>query len=291
MELVKIVKQEHIEVIHCQDASSCILAGYANRVLKKKVKVIWHLRGIGINSYKKMVRLNNLFDMTICNSYSERNLLIMNNFVPEKTCVIYNAIEEQRVSKCKKEIRSELGIEQHDYVIGTVGRLVRFKGIHYLLMSVAKLNNPNIKILIVGDGPQRQELETLSKEFGIKDKTIFAGLRRDMGDMYAAMDLFALPTLRESFGNVIVEAMLSKVPVLASYVGGIPEIINDGVNGFMAPVADVNAWSESIIKIYDNRNKMNDMTELAYRQAKEKYNMEVFYRCLMNIYGLEHESL
>jgi glycosyltransferase involved in cell wall biosynthesis len=171
-----------------------------------------------------------------------------------------------------------------------VGRLDRDKGVRYLLLAVAKANRSDIKLLIVGDGPERQELEKLSDELGLKNRIIFTGFRRDMADMYAAMDLFALPTLREAFGNVIVEAMLSKVPVLASYVGGIPEIINDGVNGFMAPVAEVDAWSEAITRIYDNRNNLNDMTELAYSQAKEKYDLEAFYQRLINIYGLEHES-
>jgi glycosyltransferase involved in cell wall biosynthesis len=280
----RIAKTEQIEVFHCQDAFSCLIVCMAKKLFKMKGRIIFHLRSISFRSYPRMLKLSTLIDMTVCNSLNERTLLLMNNFPPEKTCVIYNAIEKQKPAIDRNSVRKEFGILPNEFVIGSVGRLVTVKGVDYLIRAVAASEIQNIKILIVGDGKEHDSLMQLAKQLGIENRVIIAGYRKDIANMYAAMDLFALPSLYEAFGNVVVEAMYSKVPVLASYVGGVPEIITNHQNGFLAPAGDIEQWSEAITEIYNQRNNMQTIVERAYQDACDRYNFEKYYSLISKVY-------
>lgn len=134
---------------------------------------------------------------------------------------------------------------QGDLRLVCVARLERLKGIHVLLPVLARLSagSPPFRLRIVGDGPEREALTRQVRELGLDSRVEFAGAVAPdrMAAEYAAADVLVHPTLAEAFGQVLTEAMACGLPVLATRVGGIPEVVEDGVNGWLIPAADAEA--------------------------------------------------
>ncbi len=286
LQLAGIIKKEGVGIAHCQDAFSCLLLCWAKKLFHLPVRLIWHERGIGFKSYTAMAKRSKMIDVIICNSYYERTLLIMNRCEISKMKVVYNAIEKQVPTRAREAVRSELNIQPEDFVLGCIGRLSWEKGVEFLLRAAAGSVEaiPGLKVLIVGDGEERGGLERLAEACGIQDRVIFTGFRRDIPDLLSAMDVYAIPSLYESFGNVTVEAMYSRVPVLASRAGGIPEVIQDGINGFLLPSAEPDQWRDRLIEVYQHRDQMAPMLERAYRDACDRYNFDRYYDLITGIY-------
>lgn len=282
-----IFKKEQIDVVHCQDAASCVLCCYTRKYLKSSVRIIWHERGIHYKSYTTMsTKYSSYIDKIICNSYFERSLLTINHCPLEKMVVIYNCIEQQKPSKEKEQIRSEIGIKNTDFVLGGLGRVAWDKGFSNLIEAAAecKKDIPNLKVLIVGDGAEMDNCKRTAEKVGMADRVVFTGMRRDIADMLSAMDVFAIPSLWEAFGNTTVEAMLAKRPVLASRVGGIQEVVQDGINGFLLPAGEKKPWAEKIKYVHDHYGDLEPMVEQAYQDACERYNFDVYYEKIMDVY-------
>lgn len=285
--IAKYANKEKIDILHCQDATACILCCYAKKLLHIKSYIIWHERGIHYNSYPIMVKkYSSLIDKIICNSYYERTLLLMNKCDPKKTCVIYNFIEKQVATKPLYAIRRELKISSNEFVVGAVGRQTWDKGFNYLILATAKLLDsiPNLKLLLVGDGENHQELVALARKLNISDRVIFSGFRKDIPNMLSVMDIFVIPSLYEAFGNVTVEAMLAKKPVVGSRVGGITEVIQDGINGWLVPSADVQELVLKIKYVYSHIKEIDGIVQNAYNYACGKYNFHKYYSEICKIY-------
>lgn len=130
-------------------------------------------------------------------------------------------------------VREELGIPAGALVIGTLGRLTAVKGQADLLAAFAALDLPQARLLLVGDGEERPNLEAQARLLGLEGRVVFAGWRQDVHRVLRAMDLFALPSLNEGMGKALVEAMYAGLPVVATAVGGIPELVAPGHTGVL----------------------------------------------------------
>jgi glycosyltransferase involved in cell wall biosynthesis len=147
--------------------------------------------------------------------------------------------------------RNELGLRDGGPIVGTVCRLVEpKKGLGVLLQAMAALNrssgNSACQLLIVGEGPARQPLESLSQRLGLSSSVRFAGTRRDIPRILPVLDVFVLPSLYEGFGIAILEAMAVGKPVVATTVGGIPEFVVPGETGLLVEPGNVQALAEAI---------------------------------------------
>lgn len=192
--------------------------------------MIWNMR------FNPTVRMtNHLVDLNICNSNAAKILL-------EKKCainahVIHNGIKNPIDDEVGiKHIREQLGIAWDDKVVGFVGRLNTPKGVHAFINIIPLVQSeyPNVKFVIVGDGPMRSELEKYAvRILGNLNNVLFLGFRKDARQIMHIMDMLVVPSIREPFGNVLVEAALAKKPVIASNVDGIPEVVVDGFTGFL----------------------------------------------------------
>ncbi len=162
----------------------------------------------------------------------------------KKGVVIYNGIEVEKFSDQtkKNDIRKSLGVQEGEIVFGTVGRLHKQKAQDILLRAFKKIadQHPNARLWIVGEGELRSYLERLSQELGITGKVSFPGGRTDIPDLLSAMDIFVLSSLWEGQPIVLLEAMASAKPVIATNVDGIPEIVENGKSGLLVKANDVN---------------------------------------------------
>jgi glycosyltransferase involved in cell wall biosynthesis len=173
---------------------------------------------------------------------SKRLVASSDDIPPDRISVVYNGVDITQFDKSDREAaRAELGIEPDNLAIGSVGRLSIDKGGQdILLRSLAHLReaHPEAKLLFVGKGPLRSDLQQLAQELAQGGAVIFTGQRADVPRLLSAMDIFVLPSLREALPIAVLEAMAARVPVIATRVGGVPEIVQDGLNGLLVPPGD-----------------------------------------------------
>jgi sugar transferase (PEP-CTERM/EpsH1 system associated) len=170
---------------------------------------------------------------------------------PERMSVMYNGVDTERFAPCKESrtaMRKELGLPEESFVVGTVGRLVPIKDHRTLLKAAALLSGSRIdvRVLLVGSGPERDKLQSLATG-ALEGRVCFTGDSSRVSEMLNAMDVFVLPSLGEGMSNTLLEAMACGLPVLATNVGGNPEIIENDVNGCLFTPGDAE-WLASKLK-------------------------------------------
>jgi len=146
----------------------------------------------------------------------------------------------------KREARKRLDLPLSDGIVLYVGNLYPLKGCQYLIQAMALIKRPDRRLMIVGEGPERRRLEVLSDSLGLPVTFVGAVPKEQVPLWMSAADLLVHPTLSEGFGLVVLEALSCGLPVVASNVGGIPELINDGVNGYLVEPANVSALAEAM---------------------------------------------
>lgn len=248
--LRRTVSQNNIDIIHSADAYSALVATLAFRKCKKRPKLIWSNVGISSTSYPFMKSIcGNKLDLILAASHYIRNRMIEIGFNPSSVSVHMGGRSLCKSHKTKEQARQEYGFDSSDIVIGSVGRLVHLKGNHTLIESLPMIlrQYPSAKLVLVGDGEARAELESLASDLGVSDHVIFTGAITHIEDVYTAFDIVAFPTLFEALGYIPFEAMYYEKPLVASYVGGVPEIVRHMENGLLIPPACADLWAKAII--------------------------------------------
>ncbi|MFA4911536.1 MAG: glycosyltransferase family 4 protein, partial [Desulfobacteria bacterium] len=208
---------------------------------------------------------------------------------PYKFTVIHSGVNLEDFSKSfdnNKELKKELGIPITDSIVGTVGRLVEIKGHRYLLDAACLVLNkmPNTTFLLIGDGYLMTELISHTYALGIENKVIFAGWRSDVPQLINTFDIFVLPSLNEGMGRVLVEAMAMGKPIVASDIGGIPDLVKDGANGILFPPRDVDAMAKGILKLLLDRELRRKMGNEGKKLAYPAYDTSVMVRKIEGLY-------
>jgi glycosyltransferase involved in cell wall biosynthesis len=208
----------------------------------------------------------------------KRDILRYDGLMDDKVTVIYNGIDTQRFSDANRNsIRANLGIPLETPVIGTVGRLTIQKGQKYLIDAVAVLTEkfPQILLLIVGDGPVRDDLQNHIKAIGIDKNAIFLGTRRDIPQLLSAMDIFVLPSLWEGLGTALIEAMASGKAVIATDIAPFREVINSEKVGILVPVKDRRAIASSVELLLSNKALARTLGRCAKERSFSNFSMDI----------------
>jgi glycosyltransferase involved in cell wall biosynthesis len=171
----------------------------------------------------------------------------------ERTVTVHNGVplEVLTARADRGAARTALGYLPEQFVVGAVARLDPRKGLDTLVeaMAIASRERPELRVLIVGDGPERGRLEELARTLGIESRLRIVRNHVEVRSMLAAMDLFAAPSRTEGLGMAIIEALAAGVPVLGSAVGGIPEVVEDGVCGRLLPPQQTRSWAEALVHL------------------------------------------
>lgn len=213
---------------------------------------------------------------------------------PRKVVVIANGVATPIVPPPRDlaELRVSLGLPQSSFIVGTVGRLVddSHKRVSDLLRALTLLRDADDKVhlLVVGDGKERPQLERLALELGVKSQVTFAGHSDQVGGFYGLMDAFALVSGREGFGLVVAEAMLCGLPVIATAVGGLLDIVLPGETGLLIPPASPESIAAAIRQLRADPalcKRLGAAGEARARQhfSAERYarDVDAFYRSLL----------
>lgn len=161
-------------------------------------------------------------------------------------------------------------------VVGVVARLDLQKGFEYLLRAIRELCNTfhAFKVVIVGEGPDRKAIEDLIQEYGLQSNVVLAGQQSDMPGVYAAMDIFVLPSLNEGLPMTILEAMAASRPVIATNVGAIPSVIKDGENGLLVNPRDTDGLRNAIARLLSDPDLCRRMGDKAHDWVSRNYTSE-----------------
>ncbi len=172
----------------------------------------------------------------------------------------------------RRQVRAELGIPPEAPLLGVVSRLDPLKGIHFLLQALARI--ADAWLVVVGDGPQRDSLVALAAELDLIDRVHWAGQRRDVPRLLSAFDLYVQPSLHEGLPNAVLEAMAAGLPVVATAVGGTPELVVDGVTGLLVPPADPNALAWALASLLRDPDRRQCMGGAGRERVAEHFSVE-----------------
>ncbi len=191
---------------------------------------------------------------------------------------IYNGINLDDFSKINKSARTEfcekLNIKNNDLIIGTISRLVPDKGLEDLIQAFALIHssNPKTKLVIAGDGPLKNKLIELTESMDINNYVFFIGWQDDVPQTLALFDVFCLPTLREGFGYVFLEAQAAGIPVIATKISPLTETMQDGESALLVPTHSPESLTSAIQKIITDDALKNQLIENGLRNVKERFD-------------------
>src|SRR5690554_2346470 len=231
-------------------------------------------------------RLFRRMDMIISVSNAVRQQIV--NLAPEaRVMTIHNGISAAAYGQVSPEdARREAGLSAGDRVVGTVARLIPSKGIKTLLEAVSLVAKilPDLKLVIVGDGPERERLERYAQGLGLREQVRFLGQREDVPSLMAGWDCFALPSLSEGFNLSVLEAMASRLPVVVSDLPALREAVVAEKGGFLASPGSAPDFAAALLYILKAPEKAKAMGEFNRERVNAVFDVSKMIRSVHSLY-------
>jgi glycosyltransferase involved in cell wall biosynthesis len=256
----RFVRARQLDVLHAHNIGPLIYAGVATRLIpmRRRPRIVYsdhnQLFSMDAGRTQRARWYLKLADQIIAVSQDlERTLTERLQAPPEKVRVLYNGVDSNRFAGTdRSKLRRELRIGDGEFVVGTAIRLSEVKGIDYLLDAVPAVlaKTPATRFVIAGDGPVRPALEEKARRLGLGDRVLFIGYRSDVPDVVSAFDVYVLPSVTEGLPLALLEALAVGNPIVCTRVGGCPEVVEDGVNGFLVPPRDSAALADGILRLH-----------------------------------------
>jgi glycosyltransferase involved in cell wall biosynthesis len=233
--------------------------------------------------------------VTVCQAFADQ--LVQAGVRANRTSVCHNSVVAPRDVTLHEQqtLRNRLGIADGQHIVLSVGRLSREKGHSDLVTAIALLRDQDceleFKLLIVGEGPERERLDRAIRLHGLGDCVIFAGQTRDVAPYYAIADVLALPSHSEGSPNVLLEAMAASVPIVATSVGGVPEIAFANENALLVPAREPKLFAAALRRLIGEPNLRRTLSANASERVEKDFSPESYAQSLIKIYhGLVTEA-
>lgn len=292
-----LIKKYEINIIHSHFSPACHyanLSGYLSGI-KGRFWTIHSMSEIDKHPYcrQRLIALKQQISSMLVHKVIAVSKAIRNDFIrlgikPEKISIVPLGIdiEKYAFNGSRERLRRSFGISNETLLIGTVSRAEPVKGLKYLVeaMPYVLKRVPNAKALLVGGGSLMQELKSIASNLNITDNIIVEGVRNDIPEILSVMDIFVLPSLSEGMPLALLEAMASGKPVIGSNVGGIPEVIKDGVNGYLTTSGDSANLAEAIIKLASNPELSSAMGKAGQKKVEDNYHLKYQVERLVDLY-------
>ena len=199
---------------------------------------------------------------------------------PEKILVIPNGVESLDFDlSMRAKKRAELDIQPGQFVVLSVGRLSYEKGHDVLINAIPAILQKYSQTIFIfsGDGPQRPTLENQVDKLDIRQNVVFLGVRNDVRELITAGEVFVFPSRSEGLGQALLEAMSVGIPVVASNIGGIPEVIENGKSGVLVTPEKPDAFARAIIELLGNEEQRKNFSSAAHEMVREKYPIQKMF--------------
>lgn len=248
---------------------------------------------INLKLYNSLDRIIlRLADKIIAVSDQIKEDLARSGIKKSRLITIQNAVNitysDYSFTENRQEKRKLLNLCEGEFVVGYIGRLSEEKGVRHLIKACSLLDDSrfSVKLVLLGTGPQRQELESIVKKKKMEGKTFFAGFQNDIEKWLPVFDIFVLPSLTEGTPMALLEAMSTGIPVIASRVGGVPNIVSHGVNGFLFEAGNSLELVQLIKVLYDNPCLRNKMSAEAVNLVKKNHDVNNWCKVIQQQYEL-----
>jgi len=294
LRLILLMRSLQVDIVH----THLFEAGLWGRIAAKLagICIIVHTEH-GLNPWKKR---QHIWYERLADRFTDKRITVSEDIrqsrihreglSPENLVVIPNTIDlahfDPTLIHAPETTRQRLGLRGSNAVVGTVARLSHEKGITYLLRAAETVARacPDVHFLIVGDGPLRESLEVLAEQVGLRNSVVFTGARSGIRELLAVMDVFVLPSLREGIPVSLLEAMAMKRAVIATDVGGTPEVLRNNSGGILVPPADVGVLAEAMIGLLQDPQRRTRLGEAARERVRETFSSEVCIRQIEHLY-------
>ena len=295
---LRLIKKEKIDIIHAQGFLSGILAYLLKKITKKPYLIT--IQSADFNIYHP--RLNIKF---IAKIYQRIEKIIFNNadychavsnylgshfegYGVKKIAIISDGVNQNEFKPdlYKRETRKKLGFDTENLIV-CVSRLEHKNGTHDLIEAASYLENIDFKIIICGDGSERQKLEKMVEKFDLKNKVLFLGdiFHTELPKYVACADIFVRPSLAEGFGIVFLEAMAAGLAVIGAPVGGIPDFLKNGETGLLCQSGNPEDIAEKIETLINDKELCEKLIKSAKKMIDEKYNWDKISEQLKSVYN------
>ena len=289
----RLIREEQPDVIHVSGSQDHWVSALANRTLGQPVAIARTRH----NTYHVHDGLSNRIlnrrwtdYQIVLGEIMRARLAAQKAFVPEHMGVVRNGVDAELFQpdpEARQSARAEFGYEDHHVVVGIAARLVKAKGHEFLIRALGQLRDdvPQLRLLALGEGGLREDLERLAAECGVADRVLFTGFRDDMPRCIQAMDIATLPSIECDLSSFVVkEKMAAGKPLVVSDHGGLPEDVDDGVEGFVVPAGTVEPLADALRALANDPAKREAMGQAGRERALQRYTMERYVRETVEAY-------
>ncbi len=279
--LVDVVQFENLDLLHVHYAIPHAAVAYMVKMilrdLGKNIPVVTTLHGTDITlvgedkSFSPVVKfsINHSDGVTAVSQYLEQRTRDVFN-IDCDIKVIYNFIDFSRFKKTDKDHFKKALAPHGEKILVHTSNFRKVKRVEDVIKVYAQVHERvSSKLLLIGDGPERKRLEDLCRQMGLYEDIRFLGKQDAVEELLAISDLFLIPSGEESFGLAALEAMACEVPVISSDVGGLPEVNEDGVTGYLCKLGDIKGMADRSVEILSNPHLLSEMSGNALQRAKE----------------------
>jgi len=282
--LSSMLRQMNPDVLHLHTSHAHTLGWLAGRLAHVKRIVVTRRMDHDINGIFSWVKYRRV-DHIVAISEVIGRTLSRSGLSPEKLSMIYSAVACSETYP-QGDLRSVYGFGPDIPVVGTVATLARQKGHAHIFeaIRIVKQRYPQIRLLVAGTGPLEKRLRKLAKKLDLADAIVFAGFRRDIPQVLNTLNLFVLASQDEGLGVSLLEAACRGLPIIATDVGGIPEIVEDGTTGLLVPPRDGQALAEKMLDLLDHPEKAETLGRNARALVRERFSLETMVQRYCALY-------
>jgi glycosyltransferase involved in cell wall biosynthesis len=283
------MKRERCVLAHFHDAHAVSVGGMACRRADVPIRIISRRVDFPLKTNAlSRAKYTRDIDRIVAISDGVKDVLVQGGISPSVIDIVPSGIDFSPFDSIKDRtfLRTEFGFASDDFLAGIVAALEDHKGHRYLIEAarIIKDRAPKVKIIVVGKGSLELALDRQARDLQVDDLVYFLGFREDVPRILASLDVFVLSSHLEGLGTSIMDAMASRLPVVATAVGGIPEVVADGETGLLVPPRSPEALAEAILRLHDDRALARRLGNRGHEVVHEKFSAESMARRIIEIY-------
>ncbi|GEL76173.1 N-acetyl-alpha-D-glucosaminyl L-malate synthase BshA [Tenuibacillus multivorans] len=292
--IAEVIDREELDIIHAHYAiPHAICAIFARQMAERKIKIVTTLHGtditiLGIDqNFNQMIRYAiEQSDYVTAVSESLRQQTEDALHIQKPIDVVYNFIEPVDLYTLTNEnLKEDFGIKQHEKVLIHISNFRQVKRVDDVIYVFKRIQNQiDSKLLLVGDGPEHSRIRNLVNDINLQDQVIFLGRQDNIHDLLTISDLNLLLSEKESFGLVLLEAMVNGVPCIGTDIGGIPEVIVDGENGYICDVGDLEDITNKCLLLLKDTELRQSFSQHARSHALNYFSSDKIVKQYEDIY-------
>jgi len=282
--LARILRDSRPDVLQLHTSHAHALGLLAGRLAGVKRIVATRRMDLAIKGPLAALKYRHV-DRVVAISEIVRSMLLAAGVPQHRVTLIYSAVD------CPEpyphgDLRAELGLDSQTLVIGTAAVLAERKGHKYLFEAVRMLKErfPHVRLLVAGEGPQESELRELAARLRLDKQILFLGFRRDVPQLLNTLDVFVLASLKEGLGVALLEAACAARPIVATNVGGIPEIVKDGETGLLVPPADSESLAGEIAHLLEHPERARNLGSNAKAFVRDRFSVKSMVESYIRLY-------